>query len=379
MYSRLLKIQEGKSLFLFGPRGTGKSTWVRQTMPDAIYIDLLESDTYTRLLAHPEFIETLIPPEYSNYIVIDEVQRVPELLNEVHRLIEKKKHKFILLGSSARKLRKSGVNLLAGRALSYFMHPLTVKELGRDFDLASSLKFGNLPMVYSDPDPAKYLNSYVKTYLREEVMQEGLTRNLGAFTRFLEAASFSQGSVLSITEVARECSVNRKVAENYFSILQDLLIANIIPVFNKKAKRRMTAHPKFYFFDVGVYRSIRPTGPLDMPEEIEGFALETLFLQELRAVNDYFDLQYGIYYWRTSDNVEVDFIVYGKKGLKAFEIKRSDKFKNKDLKGLKLLMKDYPIAKTYFVYGGNKTLYVDNICVIPYKDCLPNLNNILNE
>lgn len=375
----MLKIQEGKSLFLFGPRGTGKSTWVRQTMPDAIYIDLLESDTYTRLLAHPEFIETLIPPEYSNYIVIDEVQRVPELLNEVHRLIEKKKHKFILLGSSARKLRKSGVNLLAGRALSYFMHPLTVKELGRDFDLASSLKFGNLPMVYSDPDPAKYLNSYVKTYLREEVMQEGLTRNLGAFTRFLEAASFSQGSVLSITEVARECSVNRKVAENYFSILQDLLIANIIPVFNKKAKRRMTAHPKFYFFDVGVYRSIRPTGPLDMPEEIEGFALETLFLQELRAVNDYFDLQYGIYYWRTSDNVEVDFIVYGKKGLKAFEIKRSDKFKNKDLKGLKLLMKDYPIAKTYFVYGGNKTLYVDNICVIPYKDCLPNLNNILNE
>ncbi len=189
MYTRLLKIKKSKSLFLFGPRGTGKSTWVRKTIPDAIYIDLLESQTYTRLLAHPEEIESFIPSEFNKYIVIDEVQRVPELLNEVHRLIENKNYKFILLGSSARKLRKRVVNLLAGRALSYFLYPLTVKELGKDFDLVRSLKFGNLPMVYTDPDPEKYLNSYIKTYLREEVMQEGLTRNLGAFTRFLESAS----------------------------------------------------------------------------------------------------------------------------------------------------------------------------------------------
>ncbi len=379
MYARLLKVQKGKSLFLFGPRGTGKSTWVRCNMPDAIYVDLLESEMYNKLLAHPEDIENYIPPKFNKYIVIDEVQRIPELLNEVHRLIENKKYKFILLGSSARKLRKKGVNLLAGRALSYFMHPLTVEELGEDFELAHSLNFGHLPMVYTDPDPEKYLNSYLKTYLREEVMQEGLTRNLGAFSRFLEAASFSQGSVLNTTEVARECGVHRKVAGNYFSILQDLLIAELIPVFNKKAKRRMTAHPKFYFFDTGVYRTIRPSGPLDMPEEIDGISLETLFLGELRAVNEYCNMQYGIYYWRTSNNIEVDFVVYGKMGLKAFEIKRSRKFKSKDLMGLKLLQKDYPIAKTFFVYGGNKTLYVDDICVIPYEDCLTNLKNILND
>lgn len=373
----MLKVAKKRSLFLFGPRGTGKSTWVKLTFPDAVYLDLLESDIYTGLLAQPGSLENFIPPKFQHYIIIDEIQRVPELLNEVHRLIESKSYKFIMLGSGARKLRRKGVNLLAGRALSYFMFPLTVRELKNDFNLSHSLKFGHLPMAYTDPEPAKYLKSYVKTYLREEIMQEGLTRNLGAFSRFLEAASFSQGSILNITEVARECGVHRKVVENYFSILQDLLIADLIPVFTKKAKRRMTSRPKFYFFDVGVFRSIRPIGPLDMPEQAEGAAFETLLFQELRAVNNYYEMGYDIYYWRTSNNIEVDFVLYGKAGIKAFEIKRSRKYKKKELNGLKLFLKDYPIAKAFFVYGGERVLYVEGVCVMPYRECIRNLCKIL--
>ncbi len=380
MYSRLLKIEDEKSLFLFGPRGTGKSTWVKMRFPGALFVDLLESDIYARLLASPWLLESLIPPGFTDYIVIDEIQRIPELLNEVHRLIEGKKHKFILLGSSARKLRKRGTNLLAGRALSYTMHPLTAEELGGDFNLDASIKFGHLPMACAETSPEKYLSSYVKTYLREEVLQEGLTRNLAAFSRFLEAASFSQASVLGVSDVARECNVNRKVVENYFSILQDLLIATQVPVFTKKAKRRMTARPKFFFFDVGVYRAIRPMGPMDMPEQIDGAAIETLFLQELRAVNDYYDLGYDIYYWRTSNYIEVDFVIYGKRGIIAFELKRSGKYQNKDLRSLKIFLKDYPIAKAFLIYGGSRRLFSkDGIEIMPFEDCIKNLRNILRD
>ncbi|PJC66441.1 ATPase, partial [Candidatus Beckwithbacteria bacterium CG_4_9_14_0_2_um_filter_47_11] len=188
MYSRLLKPPEGKSFFLFGPRGTGKTTWVKSTFPDAVYIDLLEAEVYNDLLANPGRLENLIPKGFKSWIVIDEIQRVPELLNEVHRLIEAPGHKFVLTGSSARKLRKKGHNLLAGRALTFFMHPLTGLELGRDFNLEKSLEFGQLPSVYQEASPKKYLESYVQTYLKEEVEQEGLTRNISAFARFLETA-----------------------------------------------------------------------------------------------------------------------------------------------------------------------------------------------
>ncbi|MFA6549048.1 MAG: AAA family ATPase, partial [Candidatus Margulisiibacteriota bacterium] len=248
MYSRLLKPPKDKSFFLFGPRGIGKTTWVKATFPLALYVDLLEAEIFNDLLADPQRIENLIPKGFSDWVIIDEVQRVPELLNEVHHLIESNKYKFVLTGSSARKIRKKGHNLLAGRALTCSMHPLTAYELANDFKLEHSLKFGQLPCVYTEADPKAYLESYVKTYLEEEIQQEGLTRNLGAFSRFLEAASFSQASPLSISAVARECAVERKVVESYFKILEDLLIGYRIPVFTKKAKRRLASHPKFYFF-----------------------------------------------------------------------------------------------------------------------------------
>lgn len=377
MYSRIISPPKDKSFFLFGPRGTGKTTWVKTAFPKAIFVDLLESEVYNDLLANPQRLEKFIPKDFNNWIIIDEVQRIPEILNEIHRLIEKDHYRFVLTGSSARKLRTRGVNLLGGRALVYPFHQLTALELGKDFNLKHSLEFGQLPSVYREADPKAYLESYVKAYLREEVQQEGLTRNLGAFSRFLEAASFSQGAVVNTSSVARECGIERKVVENYFSILEDLLIGYRVPVFTKKAKRRMTAHQKFYFFDVGIYRTLRPSGPLDAPEEIEGLALETLVFQELKAVNDCLKLGYDLYYWHTANQVEVDFILYGSRGLKAFEVKRTSRISESMLRGLRIFQKDYPSAESYFIYGGKRKFYEGNITILPVEDALAKLSDIL--
>ena len=377
MYSRILKYPDTKSFFLFGPRGTGKTTWVKQSFQDAIYLDLLESRLFNDLIADPQRLQNFIPEDFKDWVIIDEVQKIPEILNEVHRLIEKYKYKFILTGSSVRKIRRKGVNLLAGRALNYSMHPLTFQELGKDFNLNHSLKFGNLPSVYTESNPQDYLESYIKTYLQEEILQEGLTRNLSVFSRFLEAASFSQGSVLNMSEVARECSIERKVVENYFIILEDLLLAYRIPIFTKRAKRRLIAHPKFYFFDVGVYRTIRPMGPLDLTEEVEGISYESLFFQQVMAINDCLGLGYKIYYWRTSNNVEVDFVLYGNSGLKIFEIKRKRKISDKDLKGLRAFKADYPEAEAYCIFGGEREMSHAGIKIIPMEQAMKDLPEIL--
>jgi len=304
---------------------------------------------------------------------------VPELLNEVHNLIEEKRIKFILTGSSARSLKKKGINLLAGRALVYNMHPLTCTELGENFELKDSLNLGHLPARFSENDPERFLNDYVNTYVREEVIQEGLTRNIGAFSKFLEVASFSQGSIINNSEIARETQIGRNQSENYFSILEDLLIATRLPVFTKKAKRKLITTKKFYYFDVGVFRAIRPAGPLDSPADIDGPALETLVLQELRAANDYMDLGYEIFFWRTQSQLEVDFVLYGKNGLIAFEIKRSSTVNKKDTRGLREFKKDYPMAKTYLLHGGEHTLYMDGVTAIPLGTALKTLDQLLIE
>ena len=368
---------KAKSFFLFGPRGTGKTTWVKSAFPKAAYIDLLEAELFNDLTANPQRLSNFIPLGFKDWVIIDEVQRIPELLHEVHRLIETKKYRFILTGSSPRKLKRKDPNLLAGRALILSMHPFSVAELGNDFQLDHSLRYGQLPSVYTEADPKKYLEAYVRTYLEEEIRQEGLTRNLSAFARFLEAASFSQGSVLSISSVARECHVERKVVESYFLILEDLMIGYRIPIFSKKAKRRLIVHPKFYFFDVGVFRTLRPMGPLDTPEEVDGIALETLFLQELITLNSALDLGYKIFYWRTSNSKEVDFVLYGPKGLLSFEIKRTSRITSGMLGGLKSFLADYPMAKAYFVYGGNRRMYEGKIEVVPVLEILKNLKTLL--
>lgn len=377
MYSRLIKPPINKSFFLFGPRGTGKTTWVKKAFPSALYIDLLEAEIFNDLLANPQRLDNLIPANFNNWIIIDEVQRVPELLHEVHRQIEKNHHRFILTGSSARKLKKKGPNLLAGRALTYHLHPLTVREMGKDFNVEKSIQYGQLPSIYQELDPKKYLESYVQTYLQEEIQQEGLTRNLNAFSRFLETASFSQGSVLNVSEIAREAMIERKVVENYFSILEDLLIGYRLPVFSRRAKRRLISHNKFYFFDVGVYRTLRPKGPLDFPEMIEGAAFETLFFQELMALNDYYNLGYKLYYYRTANGYEVDFVAYGERGMRAFEIKRTNRVNTTILQGLRTFLKDYPRAKGYFVYGGRRKMKEGRIEIWPIEEMLKGLLEIL--
>jgi len=369
----LIRPPTSKSFLLLGPRGTGKSMWARHEFAGAVYLDLLESDTYTELLAAPSRLEQKLPPGHQGWVVIDEIQKVPALLDEVHRLIEGRRLRFALTGSSARTLRRRGVNLLAGRARSLTMHPLTRVELGDRFKLRHSLHYGQLPSVYVEDDPRAFLASYVKTYLREEVLQEGLTRNLSAFARFLESISFSQGALLNISSVARECHVERKVVEDYVAILEDLLVAVRLPSFQKRAKRRVTSHPKFYFFDTGVYRAIRPRGPLDSPEEIDGPAFETLLMQELRAHVAYGDLGYELFYWRTTAGVEVDFVLYGERGLHAFEVKRASQLRGADYDGLRAFKADYPTARCTLTYSGTKRFTEGAIEVIPLDQLLAEL------
>ena len=381
VFERLIKkpLESRKSFFLFGPRGTGKTTWLRHRLPDALFVNLLQSEYYNRLSANPGHLRQLIPPDHTGWTVIDEVQRIPALLNEVHDLIEARGLVFVLTGSSARTLRRREVNLLAGRALTYRMHPLTAVEQQDAFNLRDSVQLGHLPARFSESDPAKYLKDYVQTYLREEVMQESLTRNIGHFSHFLEVASFSQGVTINISAVAREAHIERSVAENYFSILEDLLIAVRLPVFSRKAKRKLISQKKFYFFDAGVFRAIRPVGPLDSDAEIDGPALETLVFQELRAVNDYYDYGYQIFFWRTRSSLEVDFVLYGPRGLLAIKIKRSTQIQPKDTRALREFKRDYPPAKCFVFYGGPSPVYMDDITVLPVEHALRNLHHILGN
>lgn len=339
---------------------------------------MLDSETYKEFLAKPNRLANYIPPDFKGQVIIDEIQRVPELLNEVHRLIESLKITFILTGSSARKLRRKGHNLLAGRALNYHMYPLTAIEMKDDFSVEQALVRGTLPMAQQN-NYEKYLQTYIQTYLEQEILQEGLTRNLSAFSRFMEVASLSQGQVLNITNVAREAGIERSVVSGYFEILRDLLIGYLLPPFTKKAKRRLVSHPKFYYFDPGIYHAIRPKGPYDTPKEVGGISLETLVHQQINAVNELLDLGYKMYYFRTASGIEVDFILYGKRGIKAVEVKATDHFQDNMLAGLKNFSRDYPEAKLYLLYGGTKKMYVDDITILPIQEALLTLDKWLES
>ena len=379
MYPRLLEppVADGQSFFLFGPRGTGKTTWLKQRFPQALYLDLLDHALYLDLLTRPNRLRELIPPGHADWIVLDEVQRVPLVLNEVHRLIESDRRRFILTGSSARSLRRRGVNLLAGRARTLRMHPLTAAEAGADFSLETALHHGQLPSVYTQAEPQRYLAAYVESYLRQEIIEEGRTRNLAAFGRFLESASFSQAAILNLAAVARDVGLDRKTIAGYFELLEDLLIAVRLPIFSRRARRRMTTHPKFFFFDAGVFRTIRPAGPLDSAEEIDGAALETLVLQELRAHIDYRSLDLELFTWRTAAGTEVDLVAYGAAGLFAVEVKRSRRIRRTDLHGLRQFKADYPQARCVLLFGGDRREYRDGIELLPVAEALADPTAVL--
>jgi len=364
------------SYFLFGPRGTGKSTWLKQHHADALWIDLLQAIPFREYSARPERLQELIDAYPSqNTIVIDEIQRVPELLSVVHSVIEQKQNKkFVLTGSSARKLKRTGVDLLAGRAVIRTFHPFMAKEIAGDFQLEKALKLGMLPLVIGALDPQDTLNAYAATYLQEEVQAEGLVRNVGEFARFLEVIAFSHGEQINIVNIAKECSVDRKTVSSFVTILEDLLLSFQIPIFTKRAKRELSAHPKLYLVDAGVYRSLRPRGPLDKVEEIDGHALEGLVAQHLRAWIGYSGNSCDLFFWRTRHGVEVDFVVYGEKAFYAIEVKNSDKVFAQDLRPLKSFREDYPECIPYMLYRGRDRLSIDGILCIPCQEFLLQLD-----
>lgn len=280
----------------------------------------------------------------------------------------------MLTSSSARKLRRRGTNLLAGRALTPEMHPFVAEELGAQFDPRRALDHGLLPATWAERDAAGFLESYVATYLREEAAQEGLTRNLAAFSRFLEAASFSQGAVLNISAVARDCGLDRKLVEGYFGILDDLLIGIRLGPFTRRAKRRVVQHPKFYFFDAGVFRAVRPQGPLDPLAELLGPAFETLILQHLRAVNSARRLGYQLTYWRDAAGHEVDFVLYGQRGFHAIDVTHGSRVRDGDLESLRLFSRDYPTASATLVHAGPRASREGQIEIVPVRDFLADLS-----
>jgi len=353
--------------FLFGPRGTGKSTWLRQVYGEAVWVDLLEPATLRRLEAQPERLrEHVGPGRDAGTLVIDEIQKVPSLLPVVHQLIESgAQMQVVLTGSSARKLRSTGADLLGGRAGVRRLHPFMAAEMGGALDLEGALALGMLPVVRFARSPADALAGYIEVYLRQEVQAEALVRRIDRFGRFLEAISFSQGGVLNLTGVARECEVKRSTVGSFLGIVEDLLIAGVLPVFARRAQRQVVSHGKFYFFDCGVYRSLRPAGPLDRPEEIDGAALETLVYQHLRAWVDYTNRQDSLYFWRTRSGAEVDFVVYGPTGFWAIEVKNTDRIRRGDLRSLRSFRDEYPEATPLFLYRGAEERHVEGIACRP--------------
>jgi len=362
--------------FLFGPRGTGKTTWLRQKYPNAVGIDLLEPDIFRSYSARPEGLREIVLANLDKKtVIIDEIQKVPEMLSAVHALIEKKLNiQFVLTGSSIRKIKRTGADLLAGRVIKKTLHPFMAVELGHKFKISSALEQGLLPLVVASDEPESVLKTYAAVYVREEVQMEGMVRNIGNFSRFLEAISFSHGSVLNTSNVARECEVERKVVEGYITILEDLLLAFRLPVFTKRAKRSVIAHSKFYYFDVGVYRSLRPCGPLDKSEEIDGCALEGLVAQHLVAWNSYRGDKNKVYFYRTSAGSEVDFIVYGEEVFWAIEVKNTARLRPEDLRALKNFKMDYPESTAYLLYRGKVRLIKDGILCVPCDEFLLHLN-----
>ena len=346
--------------------------WLSHQFPHALTVNLLEADVRRSLLARPESLVDIVAANADKTtIVIDEIQRVPVLLDTVHDLIEKNRNKrFILTGSSARKLKRAqGADLLGGRAVKCLCHPFLASEMGSDFKLSDALQLGMIPLVRYPiaQEPQVVLRTYLDLYLQEEVVNEGVIRNLDVFSRFLEAASFSHGCVLSASAIAREAGVKRSTVDSYFEILEKMLVTTRLPVFTKRAKRELITHKKFYFFDAGVYRALRPKGALDRTEEIDGVALEGLVNQHLRAWLDYSGERNALYFWRTRAGVEVDFVVYTPTDFVAIEVKNTAKIRRDDIAGLKAFRQDYPECRTLLLYRGNRQTVVDGVLAVPVE------------
>ncbi len=363
------------SYFLLGPRGTGKSTWLLHHYPKAVRIDFLLGDQERRFSGYPERVRDIVAGmEPGSTLILDEIQRVPRLLPEIHALIEQRKDiQYIMTGSSSRKFRRSVSDLLGGRALLRQMGPFLASELGNEFSLEKALRIGLIPLIWTSTNPDERLRHYLHLYVKEEVQAEGLVRQVGDFSRFMEIASFSYGSVWTSTDIGRESGVKRATVDNYLQILEDLFLAFSLPVFARRAKRRLIAHSKFYFFDVGVYRALRPKGILDSSNEMDGVALEGLVAQHLHVWTQSQKEPHSLSFWRTQTQLEVDFVVYGPKGFWAIEVKHSPNLGPDDVRGLKAFKEEYPEATCFVVAPVAQKELFRGVPVIPVTDFLLSL------
>lgn len=363
------------SFFLLGPRGTGKTTWIGQRFPGAAVYDLLRPGEQLRLARDPgAFGRECAELPQRSWIVVDEVQRVPALLDEVQRLMSERRQRFVLSGSSARKLRRGGANLLAGRAEIRNLFPFTLSELGFERELDTALEHGMLPLAVESARPRGFLKAYVETYLREEVQAEALVRQIGGYARFLEVAARVNAQVVNVSAIARDAAVARPTVQDYFQILVDTLIASWLPAWRAKKSVKQVLHPKLYFFDCGVARHLAGYGHLPLHPEERGFLFETLFLHELRAHLHYGDLDYPVFYWRTREGAEVDFVVETPRGPVAIEVKSTERWDARFNAGLARFRAEHPKLRAAFgVYCGERALRDGDLRVLPWRRFLEEL------
>ena len=367
--SRIIKAPE-QSFFLLGPRGSGKSTWLRATFPDAHVIDLLSEETYQRLLANPgHFADELRAVPTGRWVIVDEVQRLPNLLNEVHRFMEEKRLNFVLCGSSARKLKRAGVNLLAGRALHRAMHPFVPEELGAHFELEEVLRYGSLPIVWDSSAKQETLSAYARLYLKEEIQAEALVRNLPGFARFLPIVALFHGQTVNVTNIAREAGVARTTVTGYLDVLEETLLCFRLPAYEAKLRVRERKLPKWYWCDPGIMRAMkRATGGV-APEE-RGALFEGMVAQLLRAYKDYRGICDEMYYWAPSgrSRTEVDFLLVQGAEFVAVEVKSGNTFTETWCKGLRAVSQLKGLRRRIIVYPRGPILRTrDGIDVFPFQ------------
>ena len=369
MLSRICNAPE-QSFFLLGPRGTGKSTWLRTAFLDAHVIDLLSEEIYQRLLANPgHFAAELRSVPDGRWVVVDEVQRLPNLLNEVHRFIEEKRLKFVLCGSSARRLKRTGVNLLAGRALHRSMHPFVPEEIGSRFNLEEALQFGLLPIVWDSTAKAETLSAYAQLYLKEEIQAEALVRNLPGFARFLPLAALFHGQMVNVSNMAREAGVARTTAIGYLEILEETLLCFRLPAYEAKLRVRERKVPKWYWCDPGLARVMKRTTASPAPEE-RGALFEGLVAQLIRAYKDYRFICDDIYYWAPSgrSGIEVDFLLARGANLIAVEAKSGNAFRDDWCKGLRAVAQLEGLKRRIVVYPDGPVMKTrDGIDAMPFR------------
>ena len=379
-YNRVLdlpKITEKNSFFLFGPRGTGKSFLIRHTLGrSAIVINLLKTTMQIRLAQDPSALEGIIAEQWpgnessgSVVIVIDEIQKIPILLDEVHRLIEEKAWRFLLTGSSARRLKSSGVNLLGGRAWIAEIFPLTFAELPK-FDLDRYLRFGGLPAVVNSEDPEEQLDAYVQTYINDEIKAEALVRKIPAFVEFLRIAALTNGNLINFANIAKDAGVSPPTIASYYQILEDTLVGFQLSPWKKPTTRKAIATSRFYFFDPGVVNTLTGTRFVERNSNIYGSLFEQWIAMELRAYLSYHRIKRQLFFWRTEDDIEVDFVVEGKI---AVEVKASKKIGSSDLKGLKVLQEEGLVEHYYVISNDPVDRLVDQIHILHWRSFMTQL------